>query len=118
MNQAELIAQISEKYAIAPDYPWAKYPDYAVFRHAGNRKWFALAMNVPAHLLGFAEDDALLDIVNVKTRPETAGSLRTINGILPAYHMNKEHWVSIVIDRVPNDLLWQLLDDSFALTAK
>ena len=46
-------------------------------------------MNVPAHLLGFAEDDTLLDIVNVKTRPKLAGALRSIDGILPAYHMNK-----------------------------
>lgn len=115
MPPAQLTTQIAEKYAVEPDYPWAKHPDYAVFRHPQNRKWFALAMNVPAHLLGFAEDDTLLDIVNVKTRPKLAGALRSIDGILPAYQMNKEHWVSIIA-RVPNDLLWQLIENSFELT--
>lgn len=116
MPPTQLTAQIAEKYAVAPDYPWAKYSDYAVFRHPHNRKWFALAMSVPAHFLGFGEDDTLLDIINVKTRPELAGALRAMDGILPAYHMNKEHWVSLIINRVAAETLWQLIEDSFELT--
>ncbi|MGK5023438.1 MmcQ/YjbR family DNA-binding protein [Janthinobacterium sp. RB2R34] len=36
---------------------------------------------------------------------------------MAAYHMNKDYWVSIVLDgSVPADLIWKLLDASFKLT--
>ena len=47
MNREELEAYILNHYSTLPDYPWADTPRAAVFRHAGNRKWFALMMEVP-----------------------------------------------------------------------
>ena len=88
MNRIELEAHISETYAVEADRPWAKYPEHLVFRHTGNRKWFALLMTVPRRALGLPGDGGL-DIVNVKCDPLLAGSLREAPGIYPAYHMNK-----------------------------
>ncbi|QEY23112.1 MmcQ/YjbR family DNA-binding protein [Neisseria animalis] len=116
MNREEFIRHVAEHYAVEPDYPWAKYPEYAVFRHRGSRKWFAVLMNVPSAYLGLAESSGKLDIVNVKVRPDLVGSLRTMKGILPAYHMNKEHWLSMVLSEVGEQVLLPLLDDSFMLT--
>ena len=39
-----------------------------MFRHPGNRKWFAIVMDVPDEKLGL-EGDAIADIVNVKLDP-------------------------------------------------
>lgn len=36
-----------ESYNADTDYPWRSYPNYQVFCHASNRKWFALIMDVP-----------------------------------------------------------------------
>lgn len=36
------------------------YPEYAVFRHTGNQKWFAVAMNIPKEKLRLREDVAVL----------------------------------------------------------
>ena len=47
MNREELEAYILNHYSTEADYPWADTPRAAVFRHAGNRKWFALVMDVP-----------------------------------------------------------------------
>lgn len=47
MNKFELTEYIAEIYSTDPDHPWASDPDNAVFRHAGNRKWFALIMDIP-----------------------------------------------------------------------
>lgn len=112
-----LTKEICERYSVNPDFPWAKYPDYAVFRHANNRKWFALLMPVTSTALGLPAQAELIHILNLKTRPELTGQLRMLPGFFPAYHMNKEHWVSVRIDTVTDELLWSLLDDSFSLTA-
>ncbi|MCI5764916.1 MmcQ/YjbR family DNA-binding protein [Actinobacillus porcinus] len=117
MNALTLSSYIQQHYGVAPEYPWAKYPDYAVFRHSHHRKWFALLMNIPAHKLGL-ENDAEIWVVNVKAKPEEIGSLRMMNGIYPAYHMNKEHWLSLNLAEMDEKLLYELIDESFYLTAK
>lgn len=68
MNRTELETYISETYGADPEYPWIKYPEYMVFRHGNNQKWFALIMNVPKDKLGLSEDGSL-DILNVKCDP-------------------------------------------------
>lgn len=44
------------------------------------------------------EGDEYVWIMNVKCDPMMIGSFINRKGFLPAYHMNKEHWMSIVID--------------------
>jgi predicted DNA-binding protein (MmcQ/YjbR family) len=88
-----------------------------VFRHPGNRKWFAIVMDVPDEKLGL-EGDAIADIVNVKLDPGLVDELSTRDGFLPAYHMNKKQWVSVRLDgSVDTDKLTALLDESFQQTS-
>ena len=68
MNREELEAYILNHYSTEPDYPWADTPRAAVFRHASNRKWFALVMEVPRDKLGLVGTKKL-DIVNFKCDP-------------------------------------------------
>ena len=57
--------------------------------------------------------------MNVKVDPLLTGALRTQRGILPAYHMNKERWVSVLLDgSVPLEQALALLDMSFSLTRR
>ncbi|MBH5328131.1 MmcQ/YjbR family DNA-binding protein [Eikenella sp. S3360] len=115
MKAETLFAAIAERYGTAPDYPFAHFPEYAVFRHGGNRKWFAAYLPVPAEKLG-RTPGRNVPLLNVKCRPEHIGAMRAQAGILPAYHMNKEHWLSIELARADEALIRQLLDDSFRLT--
>ena len=115
MNRTTLFDGLVERYGAVAEYPWAKFPDFAVFRHTGKRKWFCLYMPVPSEKLDRGED-GLTGIVNVKCRPEHIGAWRATAGILPAYHMNKEHWLSIVLAQTPAENVWRLIDDSFVLT--
>ena len=115
MTKNDLFTGIAERYAASPDYPWRKLPDACVFRHRSNRKWFCLFMKVSAHCLGLG-GKSVLSIINVKAPPEMVGSLRSIRGIFPAYHMNKEHWVSLVLNEVESEMLWNLVDESYQLT--
>ena len=97
MNIEGLLKHIKRRYGDVPDYPWAKYPDYAVLRHAHNRKWYCLAMRIQGVRLGL-KADGFVEVINVKAQPAMIGSLRALPGALPAYHMNKEHWLSILLD--------------------
>lgn len=116
MNREELEAYILNHYSTEPDYPWADTPRAAVFRHAGNRKWFALVMEVPRSRLGLPGAEPL-DIVNFKCDPILISSLRGETGIFPAYHMNKTSWITAALDgSVPAETIELLLDVSYELT--
>lgn len=117
MHRTELETYILENYGAKSDHPWMKYPTYAVFRHEGNQKWFALLMDVPKEKLGL-EGTALLDIANFKCDSALIGTLRQKKGFFPAYHMNKDNWITVALDgSVPNDEIEMLVDMSYALTA-
>ncbi len=117
MNRIELEKYIENTYPCIKTYPWKSYPDYAVFRHK-NKKGFAFILNVNQQKLGLKGEEKA-DIVNLKCSPVMIGSLLAEEGIFPAYHMNKEHWVSVVLnDSVPDDELKFLLDISFNLTSE
>lgn len=109
MKREEVISYIKERYDVNPEYLWADTPDAAIFRHAKRRKWFALVMKVQNE-----------EYLNVKTEPEYSDLLRsTYDYIMPAYHMNKEHWNTIVISKaVEQDLVFELVDRSYELTRK
>ena len=116
MTRDELQRYIFDHYSTEPDYPWADAPNHAVFRHGGNRKWFALVMEVPRDKLGLAGTEKL-DIVNFKCDPILIASLRGEPGIFPAYHMNKSSWITALLDgSVPAETIELLLDVSYELT--
>ncbi|WP_084300295.1 MmcQ/YjbR family DNA-binding protein [Microvirgula aerodenitrificans] len=115
-SKIAVVNYVNNKYQVGPDYPWSQYPSYAALRHHGTDKWFALLMNVPRNKLGLEGTDSV-DVVNVKCRPEIVGSLRLKHGYLPAYHMNKEHWLTVLLDNtVPEKEIFELIDDSYLLT--
>ena len=116
MNRRELEAFITETYNADGDYPWLKYPNYEVFRHCNNRKWFAIIMDVPKNKLGLLGEN-LLDVVNFKCDPLLIGSLRNEVGFFPAYHMSKDNWITVALDgSVPDDKIKMLLDMSYQAT--
>lgn len=58
-----------------------------------------------------------VDIINVKLDPMLIGSLQMADGFIPAYHMNKENWISILLDgTVDIGRIADLLDMSYEMT--
>lgn len=94
-----VFAYAKEQYGAVPEYLWAKTPDSAVLRHPGSGKWFAVLLQVDPSRFGLP-GEAALDVLNVKCDPLLAGSLRGKAGYFPAYHMNKQHWISIALPLV------------------
>ncbi len=111
----KILNYVAQAYDIKPDFPW-KDSRYAVLRHHDTNKWFGLVMNVKQEHLGL-KGDARVDILNIKAQPELVGSLRLNKGFLPAYHMNKEHWVTILLEgSVSIKEIRTLIDTSYDLT--
>ena len=109
IKREEIFKYIKEKYDINPEYLWEDTPTFAVFRHKKNKKWFGIIMDVKGEVY-----------FNVKTEPNYSDLLRnSYNYIIPAYHMNKEHWNTIIISKnVDKKLLQELINQSYELTKK
>ena len=111
----KILALVKKKYKVIGDTPWAKYPDNIVLRHVDTRKWFGLLMNIPYAKLGINKPGNV-DVLNIKKDNVVIGSFLQ-DGILPAYHMNKASWVSVLLDgTVPEQDIEFLLNVSFELT--
>lgn len=105
----------AERYGAPPEYLWASDPEAAVLRRTDTGKWFALYMRVPRARLGLPGEGkaALLDL---KCDPLLTGALRAREGFLPAYHMNKERWVAVLLDGpVDREEGCALLEESWRL---
>lgn len=115
MDRQQVFSYVKQRYHTLPDYPWAD--QNAVLRHRNNQKWYALIMEVSREKLGLL-DEGTVQIMNVKCDPALIGSLRTRKGYHPAYHMNKENWISVRLDgSVPENEIRSLIDESYGLTA-
>lgn len=116
MNRDGVIAYIMENYSAEPEYPWIRTPRYAVFRHKPGRKWFAVMVDVSKDKLGL-DGNEVVDALLLKCDPLMIGSLLDGRDILPGYHMNKEHWITIVLGgAVPAEQVHSLIELSYFLT--
>jgi len=120
--QSNRIAEaVFERYGETPDFPFATAPTYGVFRYPPTRKWYGLIMDVPLFRVtkGRAEsttDSPIVDVLNLKIDPNVRETLLSRKGFYTCYHMNKESWISIVLDdTVPDADVLALLDHSRTL---
>ena len=102
-------------YGTSPDYPFEGDFETAVFRHSGSRKWYAIVMRVSRRKFGI-DSDEVIDVVNLKLPTEMFGSFGASDGVYPAYHMNKLHWVSVLLPDAPEDVVQFLVNVSFEAT--
>lgn len=91
---------------IYEDYPFHDF-NWTIMRHKGNQRCLQLYMSIWENIW-----------VNVKCDPNLTYMWRsTYDAVVPAYHMNKWHWNSIILDgSIPTDDIKNMIDDSFELT--
>ena len=115
-----IIEWIKAKYGVEPEFLWPeRFPDYAIFRHEDNRKWFALIGIVSSESLGF-KDDEKVEIINLKFDKNQAYDFAESNDyIFPAYHMNKNNWITVLLDGALSDeLAFELIEKSYRLSGE
>jgi predicted DNA-binding protein (MmcQ/YjbR family) len=115
----EVLQYASDKYKTKPEYLWRRFPNYAVLRHADNRKWYGIIMDVPRENLGLKGSERV-DIINVKISDASyVGMLIRQEGYFKGYHISRGNWVSVLLDgSVPMKDIQSLIDESFIVTSK
>lgn len=116
VTREEVLWYVRETYGTEPEILWQKHLDNAVLRHKSNGKWYGLLMTLPPEKVG-QTGKTEIDVLNLKCRPELMGSLREKPEIAPAYHMNKEHWLSLILEKTASlEEASFLIDTSYELT--
>lgn len=118
MNRAEYEYYIAERYDVSAEHLWESSPSFSVYRHKMNRRWFSVVMTIPKIKLGITEPGEV-DVVNLKCSPDVMSEIWHEPGIFPAYHMNKKHWCTVLLDgSVSSEGLEWLTENSYILTLK
>lgn len=91
------------------DCPFSKDQETTVLRRRDNGKWFGIWLRVPRRIFGEGQGSEFA--LNLKCEPVLARMLRTTYaGIVPAYHMNKVHWLTVRLNgSVPREEVEKLL---------
>jgi predicted DNA-binding protein (MmcQ/YjbR family) len=102
MTAEELKARCLEMPGAEETFPFTE--GVSVFKVAG--KIFAIAP---------LQDEPLT--VSVKCDPELGAQLRGAHeSIVPGYHLNKRHWITVTLgEDAPDELVTQLVEDSYDL---
>lgn len=116
VTRADILKYVDKHYGTKSEHLWAKYPTSEVLRHERNRKWYALITDVSRNKVGLKGSESI-DILNVKCEPDLVFALSSQEGFSPAWHMNKKHWLTIILNGTVGDAeVYRLLDCSYELT--
>lgn len=93
----QVIQYIKQKYDDDIEFPWGEKDGNAIFRHKDNKKWYATLFTISKEKLGLPSNE-ITNISNLKIPPETIEKIVDNEKYFPAYHMNKKHWMSVILD--------------------
>lgn len=112
MTKQELIMYCTDTYRTIPDHPFEDDFVTTALRHSDTRKWYGIVMEVSRCKFGF-DSDEVIDVVNMKLPVEMFGSFGKEDGVHPAYHMNKLHWISVLLPDASDDVVKFLINVSY-----
>ncbi len=108
---------VEKEYGTNPEFPWRALPLYSVMRRPDNKKWYAVIMNLKKDRLGLGGDERI-DIMDIKCAPAMREKLLSEKGFLPAYHLNRKNWITVLLDgSVNKDTVIKLLDESYLVAS-
>lgn len=112
----KVIEHIRKKYGDELEFLWEKFPENAICRRKDTKKWYVAFIRLPKNKLSL-DGTEKVDILDV--RSDEVEKLIDNKTILPAYHMNKKNWVTILLDG-NGDLktVYDLVDKSCLLAKK
>ena len=136
----KIISYVKEKYLDELEFLWDDY-DGAVFRNKDNKKWYGVIMKVREKsfvtstlkrmkidgaisnypLLNKKEfsDDDYIELIDLHINKEKSKELIDYQNIFPGFHMNKENWITIILDKNAKlKVIYKLIDDSYQMTVK
>lgn len=114
----EVIRYMAQKYDIAPEYLWEKFPMNAVFRRKDNKKWICAILTAAPAKLGLS-GEGLQELLDLRGYPEKISEIIDNKKYFPAYHMNKKHWFTLCFNgSAPMEEIYRRIDESYCLAKK
>ena len=114
----DYIAWIKTQFGAEPDYPWQDDAPWSFVFRCPNEKWFALVMRIKYRQLGLTSDDEVW-VVNMKASQDEIPNLIDKKSIFPAWHMNKKHWITVLLTAATDfNKLCELTQKSWELVTK
>ena len=114
----DYIAWIKSKFGAEPDYPWPDDAPYSFVFRCPNEKWFALVMKIKYKQLGLTGNEEVW-VVNMKAEQDAIPTLIDRKSIFPAWHMNKKHWITVLLTAATDfEKLCELTQKSWELVTK
>lgn len=77
--------------------------DVSAYHQQDNNKLYAMMLSISRSKVDGKDDTNLEDIITIKVNPDDIHALLEKDGIYPGYHMNKKHWISIIMDSSVED---------------
>lgn len=118
-NQAkEIIKYIKNKYNDELEFLWKKFDDNAIWRNKENNKWYGALLKISRKKLGI-DSDEIVEIVDLRYQKENIIDLIDNKKIFQGYHMNKNNWITIILDdSIKTKDIFDLIDNSYELSLK
>jgi len=114
----DYIAWIKTQFGAEPDYPWPDDAPWSFVFRCPNEKWFALVMRIKYRQLGLTSDEEVW-VVNMKASQDEIPNLIDKKSIFPAWHMNKKHWITVLLTAATDfNKLCELTQKSWELVTK
>ena len=112
----DILRYVKERYNSTTVKPFKTNPDIKALVTAKN-KWYALFLDVEYNKL---QKDSLVDskvkIINLKHLSSEISTVIDNRNIFPSYHMNKNHWISVVLDNnIDIEYVKELIELSYNL---
>ena len=75
---------------------------------------------IKGKMFGFLRYKNDIACINLKCEPDEAVVLRDIfDSVIPGYHMNKEHWNTVILDgSIPKEEIEFMIDKSYGLVVR
>lgn len=120
----EIIGYIREQYGDELEFLWegAQNARSAIWRVPQNRKWYGLLMAVTREKLVPHNKDTEageeVEVIDLRGEPMEIAEMVDRQRFFEGYHMNKKHWLTIVLDgTVETELICRLVDESYRIAA-
>ncbi len=116
----EIVTYVREQYGDELEFLWQKFPKNAVWRNKENQRWYAALLVIPRNKLAGQTSDEEVEIIDIRFQKNEALDFAESNdNVFPGYHMNKNNWITIVLDGgMETKQILDLLDHSYGISLK
>lgn len=119
----EIIAYIAEKYGDELEFLWRRFPSNAIWRNRVNHKWYAVLLIIPQSKLGILDreyPDKPVEILDLRFyKNEALDFAASQPNVYPGYHMNKNNWITIILDDTTStSKIQDLIDLSYQISLR